>query len=135
MPVRYREAGRRPLYLCTQVHKDLAGKTCQFLRGDGIAHAVAQVFLAAIQPAHLQVSLATLAQLEERARALDRHWQLRLDRARYEVDLARRRYVAVDPENRLVARSLDRDWNEKLTTLDRLEREYAPPHASIPHSE
>ncbi len=81
--------------------------------------------MAARQPAHLHVSLATLAQLEERARAVDRHWQLRLERARYEVDLARRRYLAVDPENRLVARSLERDWDEKLAALDRLEREYA----------
>ena len=58
--------------------------------------------------------------------------------ARYEVELARRRYVAVDPENRLVARSLERDWNEKLTALDRLEREYAThpqPHSLIVKSE
>jgi DNA invertase Pin-like site-specific DNA recombinase len=125
MTVRYMEDGLRPIYLCAQVHKDLAGKTCQFLRGDGVDQAVGQLFLAAMQPAHLQISLATLAQLEERARAVDRQWQLRLERARYEVDLARRRYGAVEPENRLVARSLERDWNEKLTTLDRLEREYA----------
>ena len=125
MTVRYMEEGLRPIYLCAQVHKDLAGQTCQFVRGDGIDQAMAQVFLAAMQPAHLHVSLATLAQLEERARAVDRHWQLRLERARYDVDLARRRYVAVEPENRLVARSLERDWNEKLTALDRLEREYS----------
>ena len=125
MTVRYREDRLRPIYLCAQVHKDLAGTTCQFLRGDGIDQAVAELFLAAMHPAHLQVSLATLAQLEERARAVDRHWQLRLERARYDVELARRRYVAVEPENRLVARSLERDWNEKLTALDRLEREYA----------
>jgi Recombinase zinc beta ribbon domain len=125
MTVRYMEDGVRPIYLCAQVHKDLAGTTCQFLRGDGIDQAVAELFLAAMQPAHLHISLATLAQLEERARAVDRQWQLRLERARYEVELARRRYVTVEPENRLVARSLERDWNEKLTALDRLEREYA----------
>jgi hypothetical protein len=78
-----------------------------------------------MQPAQLQISLATLAELEERAVAADRQWQRRLERTRYEVELARRRYVAVDPDNRLVARSLERDWNEKLTALDRLEREYA----------
>jgi hypothetical protein len=125
MTVRYMEDSVRPIYLCAQVHKDLAGQTCQFLRGDGIDQAVAHLFLAAMQPAHLHVSLATVAQLEERARAVDRQWQLRLERGRYEVDLARRRYIAVEPENRLVARSLERDWNEKLTALDRLEREYA----------
>jgi Recombinase zinc beta ribbon domain len=125
MTVRYMDDGVRPIYVCAQVHKDLAGKTCQSLRGDGIDQAVSEVFLAAMQPAHLQISLATLAQLEERAQAADRQWQRRLERARYEIDLARRRYLAVDPDNRLVARSLERDWDEKLTALDRLEREYA----------
>jgi len=138
MTVRYMDDGIRPIYVCAQVHKDLAGKTCQTLRGDGIDHAVGEVFLAAMQPAHLQISLETLAQLEERTRAADRQWQRRLERARYEIELARRRYLAVDPDNRLVARSLERDWNEKLTTLDRLEREYATqpqPHALIVNSE
>ena len=46
------------------------------------------------------------------------------ERAQYEIDLARRRYVAVEPDNRLVARSLEREWNEKLAHLDQLEREY-----------
>jgi len=82
MTVRYMEEGVRPIYVRAQVHKDLAGQTCQFLRGEGIDGAVAQLFLAARQPAHLQVSLATLTQLDERARAVDRHWQLRLERAR-----------------------------------------------------
>jgi hypothetical protein len=138
MTVRYMDDGVQPVYLCAQVHKDLAGKTCQFLRGDGIDQAVGQVFVAAMQPAQLHISLATLAQLEERALAADRQWQRRLERARYEVALARRCYVAVDPENRLVARSLERDWNEKLTALDRLEREYAThpmPHSLIVNSE
>jgi DNA invertase Pin-like site-specific DNA recombinase len=134
MGVRYMVDGRRPIYVCGQLQRDFAAKTCQELRGDAIDQAVAQLFLQAMQPAQLQLSLATLHQLEERARAVDRHWQLRLERARYEVELARRRYVAVDPENRLVARSLERDWNEKLTTLDQLEREYAarPAGESLP---
>src|SRR5258707_5297349 len=138
MSVRYMDDGVQPIYVCAQVHKDLAGKTCQFLRGDGIDLAVGHVFLAAMQPAHLQISLATMAQLEARAQAADRQWQRRLERARYEVELARRRYVAVDPENRLVARSLERDWNEKLTARDRLERGYAthpPPHSLIANFE
>jgi DNA invertase Pin-like site-specific DNA recombinase len=133
MSVRYMEDGRRPIYVCSHLHKDLAAKTCQELRGDKIDQAVAQVFLAAMQPAHLQVSLATLHELDGRARAIDRQWQLRLERARYEVELARRRYGAVDPDHRLVARSLERDWNEKLTVLGQLEREYAlrPPVSSL----
>jgi hypothetical protein len=50
---------------------------------------------------------------------------LRLERARYEADLARRRVLAIEPEHRLVARTLEREWNEKLAAVERLEREYA----------
>jgi DNA invertase Pin-like site-specific DNA recombinase len=125
MNVRYHADGSIPSYECRQAHAQLAEKTCQTMRGDGIDQAVAGCFLEAIRPAHLAVALSTLDQLEERAKQLDRQWQLRLERAQYEADLARRRYGAVDPDNRLVARSLERDWNEKLTEVEQLQREYA----------
>ena len=125
MNVRYLADGAIPSYECRQAHAQLAEKTCQTMRGDGIDRAVATCFVEAIQPAQLAVSLATLDQLEAHAKQIDRQWQLRLERAQYEADLARRRYVAVDPDNRLVARSLERDWNEKLLETERLQREYA----------
>ncbi len=124
MNVRYLSDGTTPSYECRQAHAQLAEKTCQTMRGDGIDQVVATCFLEAIQPAHLAVSLSTLDQLEARAKQLDRQWQLRLERAQYEADLARRRYMAVDPDNRLVARSLERDWNEQLTEAERFQREY-----------
>jgi DNA invertase Pin-like site-specific DNA recombinase len=124
MHVRYLQDGTTPSYECRQAHAQLAEKTCQTMRGDGIDQAVASCFLEAIQPAHLAVSLATLDQLEARAHQLDRQWQLRLERAQYEADLAQRRYIAVDPDNRLVARSLERDWNEQLKAVEQLQREY-----------
>jgi DNA invertase Pin-like site-specific DNA recombinase len=124
MTVRYMPDGIRPMYVCTQLHKDFAGKTCQVMRGDGIDAAVAQLLLAAIEPAQLTIALEAVEHLEAQARAIDHQWQLRLERARYETDLARRRYQEVEPEYRLVARSLERDWNEKLTALDQLTREY-----------
>lgn len=85
---------------------------------------MAQLFLAAMQAAQLEISMAAVEQVEARARQIDRQWQHRLERASYEADLARRRLFAVDPENRLVARSLERDWNEKLAEMEGLEREY-----------
>lgn len=122
MSVRY---GRVALYQCNQTHSQLGVKTCQSVRGDRVDQAVAASFLAAIQPAHLEVSLATLDQLDARAKQIEYQWRRQIERAQYEADLARRRYVQVDPENRLVARSLEREWNEKLLEVDRLEREYA----------
>jgi hypothetical protein len=125
MTVRSMPDGLRPMYVCAQVHKDFAGKTCQFLRGDGIDAAVAQLLFEAMEPAQLTIALEAVEHLEAQARAIDHQWQLRLERARYEADQARRRYLAVEPEYRLVARSLERNWNEKLTALDQLERDYA----------
>jgi DNA invertase Pin-like site-specific DNA recombinase len=125
MSVRYYKDGTTPLYECNQLHTHHAGPTCQFLRGDGVDVAVTNLFLQAIAPAELEVALATLEDIEARARQADRQWQLRLERVRYEADLARRRFVAVDPENRLVARTLEKEWNGKLAEVERLEREHA----------
>jgi len=125
MSVRYTRNGTTPSYECNQVHKQQGGRTCQFIRGDGVDAAVARLFLEALQPAQLEVSLATLEQIEEQARLVERQWRLRLERARYEADLARRRFLAVEPENRLVARNLEKDWNEKLAAVEQLQREQA----------
>jgi DNA invertase Pin-like site-specific DNA recombinase len=125
MTVRYLQDGAIPSYECRRAHTDLAQKTCLCVRGDGIDAAVAQVFLEAMQPAQLEISLAALDQIDLRARQIDRQWQLRLERAQYEADLARRRFCAVDPENRLVTRSLERDWNAKLAEVERIEHDYA----------
>ena len=125
MSVRYRPDGVTPVYVCAHLHIQQAGTTCQSLCGDGVDTAVAQAFLEAMQPAQLHVSLATLDQIEARAQQVDHQWQLRLERAHYEADLAQRRFRAVEPENRLVARSLEHDWNEKLAEIERLEHEYA----------
>jgi DNA invertase Pin-like site-specific DNA recombinase len=125
MSVRYIRHGSTPSYECNQVHKQQGGRTCQSIRGDGVDAAVSRLFLEAIQPAQLNVSLATLEQIEDQTRQIERQWQLRLERARYEADLARRRFLAVEPENRLVARNLERDWNEKLAIVEQLEREQA----------
>lgn len=123
MTVRYLEDGVTPVYHCSRAYHQFGEPTCQTLRGDGVDAAVARLFLAARQPAQLEISLATLAQLEERARQIEAQWQRRLERAHYEADVARRRLFAVEPENRLVARTLERDWNEKLAEVERLERD------------
>ena len=109
---------------CVHERKQYSGHSCQAISGDGTDVAVAQALLEAMQPAQLEVSLATLEQLEARARQVDQQGQLRLERAQYQADLARRRFMAVDPDNRLVARNLERDWNDQLLEIQQLEREY-----------
>lgn len=125
MGIRYQRNGSLLMYECHQLHSQLAGKTCQTMRGDRIDEAVERSFLEAIEPAQLEVALSALEQVEARAKQADQQWHRQIERAQYEADLARRRYKAVDPDNRLVARSLEREWNEKLAEVEKLEREYA----------
>jgi DNA invertase Pin-like site-specific DNA recombinase len=125
MSIRYQRNGSLLMYECHQLHSQLAGKTCQTMRGDRIDEAVESSFLEAIEPAQLEVAHSALEQVEARAKQVDQQWHRQIERAQYEADLARRRYKAVDPDNRLVARSLEREWNEKLAEVEKLEREYA----------
>jgi len=125
MSIRYQRDGSLLLYECNQAHRQLASKTCQTMRGDRIDRAVEKSLLEAIQPAHLEVALSALDSLEARARQVESQWHRQIERAQYEADLAGRRYRAVDPDNRLVARSLEREWNEKLAEVEKLQREYA----------
>jgi DNA invertase Pin-like site-specific DNA recombinase len=124
MSIRYQRNGSLLMYECHQLHAQLAARTCQTMRGDRIDQAVVVCFLQAIEPAHLEVALSALDQVEACARQVDHQWQRQIERAQYEADLARRRYKAVDPDNRLVARSLEREWNEKLAAVEKLEREH-----------
>jgi DNA invertase Pin-like site-specific DNA recombinase len=125
MSVRYLNNASIPSYECNSYHTHFAGKTCQSIRGDEVDAAVARALLEAMRPAQLEVSMAAFDQVAAQARQLDRQWQLTLERARYEAELARRRFVAVEPENRLVARTLEREWNDRLAEIERMERDEA----------
>ena len=94
------------------------------MREDRIDQAVVTCFLEAIQPAHLDIALSALDEVDARSKQVTQQWERQIERAQYEADLARRRYKAVDPDNRLVARSLEREWNDKLAEVERLEREH-----------
>lgn len=116
--------GQYPVYECGIAKQRYNHPRCQEVRALPLDAAVEQHFLAALAPDRLAVALATLEQFEDEARALQRQWQLRRERARYEADRAQRQYQAVEPEHRLVARSLERQWEEKLRALDELEHGY-----------
>jgi hypothetical protein len=85
---------------------------------------VEERFLEALRPDHLTLALAALAQLEQEEQAESKQWELRLERARYQAKRAERQYQAVEPENRLVARSLEKQWEEQLRAVETVEKEY-----------
>ena len=125
--VRYTgNGGIYPTYLCNRRHLEaLATKDCMSFRCDLLDAAVSEEVLKVLRPAELQLALAALQELEARDQAILRQWQMRLERAEYEVALAERRYQEVDPSNRLVANTLERRWNETLLHLQDLKKQAA----------
>lgn len=122
MRPRYSESS--PSYACISRRQLYGEPICQSLTIEHVDRAVSEAFLTVIQPAQLEATL-TLAEEFERDRALvERQWELRLERARYEAERAQRQYDRVEPENRLVARELESRWNDKLRAVSDLETEY-----------
>src|SRR6266545_116516 len=117
---------RRPGYLCTHEYSNEgASRTCQCMSAKQIDEVIVGVFLEAMAPAQLEVSAKVVHQLEKEKQTLKQQWDKQLAQARYDAQLAQRRYEAVDPDNRLVAQTLERRWNEKLEALEKLERSFA----------
>jgi DNA invertase Pin-like site-specific DNA recombinase len=112
-------------YICLRQAADYGKPVCQNLSGACLEALVAEQILQAVEPAALELSFAAAAECERQRGEIDRGWQLRLERARHEVERAERQYQRVEPENRLVARTLERQWEERLQALQNLEEEYA----------
>jgi hypothetical protein len=112
MAVRYSGSKRRPWYGCAQASFEYAEPLCQGAPTTPVGNLVAAEILAAVAPAALEASLAAVAEVERETAALAGQWQLRRERARYEAERAARQYRACEPENRLVARELERRWEE-----------------------
>jgi excisionase family DNA binding protein len=127
LTIRYTgNGGIYPTYLCNWLRREgLTTKDCMSFRCDLLDAAVSEQVLKALQPAELELALAALRELESRDQTIMRQWQMRLERAEYEVALAERRYQEVDPSNRLVAGTLERRWNDALVHLEDLKKQAA----------
>jgi DNA invertase Pin-like site-specific DNA recombinase len=97
---------------------------CTTLPGKAIDRAVEQLFLETMVPSELELSLAVERETDARAQSLARQWKLRIERAEYEARHAERRYKAVDPDNRVVARTLENDWERCLRDLEQVRADY-----------
>lgn len=125
MSLRYSgPAGNYPVYTCRADRGHDGGPLCQEVRALPVDARVESILLEALTPDRIAIAIAALGQMEEEARQLERQWALRRERARYEAERARRQYDAVEPENRLVARSLERGWEEKLRAAEAIEQDY-----------
>jgi len=117
----YQNNGHAPRYQCGNMKSTYDEPLCQSLTAAPLDRLIAELVLAAVQPAAIEVSLAVAADVEAERAALERHWRQSLERAAYVAQRAHRQYQAVEPENRLVARTLERAWEEALADQARLE--------------
>jgi DNA invertase Pin-like site-specific DNA recombinase len=123
---RQRKAGLAPFYICQGPREvDRIDKGyCQRVSGYSLDKAIGALLVETVTPLALEVALNVQQELQSRWDEADRLRRIQVDRARYESELARRRFLRVDPENRLVAASLEAEWNSKLRALCEAEQNY-----------
>jgi hypothetical protein len=116
MTVRYHHRFGRitPWYVCQQEGIEKGNPVCQTMPGQDIDAAVNRLLLERLTPAAVEVGVAVQHELQARWQEADELRRQQVERARYAADLAGRRYQNVDPANRLVAQTLEADWNDKL---------------------
>jgi DNA invertase Pin-like site-specific DNA recombinase len=124
LQVTYGNNGSGLRYTCARAHIAYGEPECQSLAGGRLDALVGAEVLRALQPAALELHLAAAADVEEQRRQLHQHWRLRLERADYEAERAARQYHQVEPEHRLVARELERQWEAALQRQREARQEY-----------
>jgi len=130
----YRGRNSAPGYHCAgKALVEGRGVYCLSVGGVQIDDAVTKAFIAALEPAKLAAAVAAAERLEADRDAALKQWRLAVERASYEARRAERRYRAVDPDNRLVARGLEREWEEALKALEAAKADLARRESERPH--
>lgn len=111
-------------YSCTAYLHYAHEQTCYGLMSKAIDELVTRQALRSLEPAALELSMQALQDVAKERARLDKNWQQSLKRARYEIELAERRYRAVDPANRLVAATLEKGWNDALLQERQFQENY-----------
>ena len=130
MTVRYHQSRGTlaPIYVCQREGIEHGQPLCQQITGASIDQAIGALVVDAVSPMALEVSLTVQQELQARLAEADALRRKAVERAQYDVDLARQRFMRVDPNNRLVADSLEADWNDKLRLLDDAQERYRQQH-------
>lgn len=126
MTVRYYLArgGLGPTYVCQRAGIEHGRPICQHIPGRGLDQAIAQLLLTTVTPVTVELTLAIHEELQARVAETDRLRRQQVERAQYEAELARRRYLRVDPDHRLVAAALEAQWNQALRAVTAAQEVY-----------
>ena len=133
MSVRYTSNGAlRARYECNRNRSQYGETACPTIIASPVDTVVRDAFLEALTPHEATLALRVEAEVAIRRTEVDAQWHKQVERAEYEVERARRQYDTVDPSNRLVARTLETRWEERLQELDRTRAEYEVQRARHP---
>lgn len=130
MTVSYHERGGELVgdYACRKESTECGKRICRQIPWAAIDQAVGQLLLEKVNTGTLGTALSVQKELQSRFEEADRLRKKQVERARYDAQIAQRRYMQVDPGNRFVADSLEAEWNQKLLALDEAERDYEHKH-------
>ena len=136
MTIRYYQRSKKmiPYYMCQKARVEHGKPICQCINGESIDQAISDLMLESMTPLTLEVAMTVQKELEHRAEQIVNLRKQEVERARYEADTARRRYMLVDPENRLVAGSLEAEWNQKLIAFEKAQTEYGEKLKTDPYT-
>jgi len=113
-----------PIYMCQEDAVRRGRSICQQIRGVALDQAISALLLELMTPMTVDIALAVQEEIEARIGETDALRRVQLERARYEAELARRRYMKADPDNRLVVNNLEAEWNNKLRVHLAAQEEY-----------
>ena len=126
MTVRYQNNSKElvPIYMCQRRSVEYGEKICQSINGAKIDETISNLLLEMVNPLALEAALEVERELNSRKDEVSKYHMHQVERARYEVELSRRRYMSVDPDNRLVASQLEQEWNSKLKEFEESQENY-----------
>jgi DNA invertase Pin-like site-specific DNA recombinase len=113
-----------PDYICQRQATKTATKQCQFVLGKPVDDLISNILLEMVTPLNLDVSVKVFEEIQNRHEDLVQLHRTGLERARHEAELAQRQFLRVNPDNRLVADSLESRWNQALRIMTELEEKY-----------
>ena len=126
MTVRYGNSSptKQPLYICDHNRRNYGEAVCQSVSGGNIDLTIEALLLETITPLTMDAAISIQREMAARKEEILRLYGQQMERARFEMDLAKRRYLHVDPDNRLVAAELEHDWNQKVISFETAKTTY-----------
>ena len=126
MSVRYQKNCSKlvPIYMCIKDYIKSGKKVCQTVMGEKIDEEIGGLLLEMLNPLAIKAAVKVEDELKKRKIETDSFFRQQVERAQYEAEIARKRYMLVDPQNRLVATELESEWNGKIRELEKLKDEY-----------